>query len=62
MSAIAYITFRFPTTLFVCVYTAWRCEIIEYGAARCSAKWTIVSGWKSRTISWVKSGSHRSPT
>ena len=46
--AIAYITLRLPTTLFCWVYTACSRSIMEYGAERCSAKWTMASGSNPR--------------
>ena len=36
-----------PTTLFTWVNTACLRSIMEYGAERCSAKWTTASGSKS---------------
>jgi hypothetical protein len=34
-----------PRTLLSTVYRFALGERIEYGAARCSAKWTMASGW-----------------
>jgi hypothetical protein len=62
ISAMAYSRFSVPTTLFCWVYTACLRSIMEYGAARCSAKWTTASGSKSSTMWYVNSGSVRSPT
>ncbi len=36
--------FSVPTTLLTCVKAACSRSIIEYGAERCSAKWTTASG------------------
>ena len=62
VSAIAYSRLRLPTTLFCWVYTACARSIMEYGAARCSAKCTTASGSKSRMMWYVKIASVRSPT
>ena len=45
-SRIAYSRFSVPATLLTWVKTACLRSIIEYGAERCSAKWTIASGSK----------------
>ena len=48
-SRIANSRLRVPTTLLTWVKTACLRSIIEYGAARCSAKWTTASG-RARSI------------
>ena len=58
VSAIANSRFRFPTTLVRWVYTACARSIIEYGAARCSAKWTTAPGSADHTSVAAACGHH----
>ena len=60
-SAMAYSRFSVPTTLFTWVYTACLRSTMEYGALRCSAKWTMASGRNRPTMSETNSASVRSP-
>ena len=60
-SRIANSRFSVPTTLFTWVNTACLRSIIEYGAARCSAKWTTASGPTWRRTEDRKSYSQTSP-
>ena len=51
-----------PMTLLCWVYTARARSIMEYGADRCSPKWTIASGLKAWTAPPRNSKSVTSPT
>jgi hypothetical protein len=49
-SRIAKMRLKVDVMLFVCTHTAWSRSIIEYGADGHSPRWTMASGWKSRTM------------